>query len=236
VRWLRTQQYAGDVVARMAVSEQSNIFDEVTHLLELEDPSFDHVHWQLNAIWDAPGNWNDFPGWVRDSYNPGITRLMQYWVEGLQQGKIRGIVPFLPLMNTMLKGEPTQLWCGAGIDFFAIHVNGDIGVCPIEPDWEFAIVGDIYRTNPKDLHNIMPVGDPCPTCPEYEICGGRCLFTNKERLWGEEGYKQVCGTVEHLITELKKAQPEIEGLISSGKIDPAIFEYPEYNNGCEIIP
>ncbi|MHA2190301.1 MAG: radical SAM protein [Candidatus Thorarchaeota archaeon] len=50
VRWLEEIEYAGDVVARMAVSQDSDIFRDVTHLIERGDPSFDHVHWQLNVV------------------------------------------------------------------------------------------------------------------------------------------------------------------------------------------
>ncbi len=76
VRWLRDQGYQGDVVARMAVSQESDIYREVRHLLDIDNPSFDHVHWQLNVFWDAEGNWIDFDKWVMESYNPGITRLV----------------------------------------------------------------------------------------------------------------------------------------------------------------
>jgi radical SAM protein with 4Fe4S-binding SPASM domain len=129
-----------------------------------------------------------------------------------------------------------MLRCGSGIDTFAIHVDGSIGVCPISPDWEFSIVGDIWKSKPNDLRNIMTVDEPCPSCQEYGICGGRCLFANKQRLWGEEGFNKVCSTVIHLITEIRKEIPRIESYIADGKVSLDDFKYPQYNNGCEIIP
>jgi putative peptide-modifying radical SAM enzyme len=148
VGWLREIGFDGDTVARMAVSEQSDIYRDVRHLVDLRDPSFDHVHWQLNVVWDAEDNWRDFDGWIEKSYYPGVTKLTEDWVSGLEKGRVEGIVPFLPLMHTLLTGEHSQLRCGSGLDTFAIHVDGSIGVCPISPDWEFSIVGDIRTTDP----------------------------------------------------------------------------------------
>ena len=236
IRWLRGINYPGDVVARMAVSQQSDIYKDVKHLLDLEDPSFDHVHWQLNVIWDAEGNWQDFDKWVAESYNPGITCLVEEWVEAMKFGQVRGIVPFLPIMYTLLAGEFSRLRCGSGSDTFAIHVDGRIGICPISPDWEFSIVGDICRTEPEELRNIMTVDEPCPSCEVYHVCGGRCLFANKQRLWGQEGFNKICATVRHLIRELERYVPDVKRLVEQGIIDVCDFNYPQYNNGCEIIP
>ncbi len=235
-QWLERIGYEGDIVARMAVSQESDIYRDVTHLLNLEEPRFKHVHWQLNVIWDAEGNWHDFDKWVAESYNPGITQLVDEWVNRMEQGTVDGIVPFIPLVYTLLTGEASTMRCGAGIDTFAIHVNGTIGICPISPDWDFSIVGDIRTSDPKKLRNIMSVDEPCPSCDDYGVCGGRCLFTNKQRLWGEDGYKKVCNTVNHLTNTLRTQIPRIERFISEGIIYLDNFKYPEYNNGCEIIP
>jgi len=234
--WLERIGYEGDIVARMAISQESDIYRDVTHLLNLKEPRFKHVHWQLNVIWDAEGNWLDFDKWVEESYNPGITRLVEEWVSKMEHGTVDGIVPFIPLVYTLLTGEASTMRCGSGIDTFAIHVNGSIGVCPISPDWEFSIVGDIRSSDPKELRNIMSVDEPCPTCDDYEVCGGRCLFMNKQRLWGEDGYKKVCKTVNHLTNALRKQIPRIERFIEEGQLSLDDFKYPEYNNGCEIIP
>ena len=233
VRWLRNNGYTGDIVARMAVSQESDIYRDVRHLLDITNPSFDHVHWQLNVIWDAEGNWIDFDRWVKESYNPGITRLIEDWVNNMQKGIVEGIVPFIPLTYSLLTNEESDMRCGSGIDTFAIHVDG---VCPISPDWDFSLVGDIWKTEPSELYNIMMVDEPCPSCEEYGICGGRCLFANKQRLWGEDGFEKVCMTVKHLIATLRNKLPLIQRYIRDGKISIEDFMYPEFNNGCEIIP
>ncbi|MFX0055944.1 MAG: TIGR04084 family radical SAM/SPASM domain-containing protein [Promethearchaeota archaeon] len=236
VRWLRGIGYEGDIVARMAVSEQSDIYRDVRHLAELGDPSFDHVHWQLNVVWDAEGNWQDFDGWLNNSYNPGISRLADEWVAAMNSGVVEGIVPFLPLMHSLVTGDDSELRCGSGLDTFAIHVDGSIGVCPISPDWDFSIVGNIKESSPEEVRSIMHVDEPCPSCEIFGLCGGRCLFANKQRLWGEEGFAKVCSSVKHLVASLSKHVPAVKKLIEEGVVSLADFEYPEFNNGCEIIP
>ncbi|NHJ14869.1 MAG: TIGR04084 family radical SAM/SPASM domain-containing protein [Candidatus Thorarchaeota archaeon] len=235
-RWVRAVGFKGDLVARMVVSEETDIYKDVEHLLDMRNPNFNHVHWQLNVIWDAEGNWSDFDGWVQNSYTPGIEKLVIAWLKRLREGEVRGVVPFIPVMYTLLTGENASLRCGSGIDTFAIHVDGSIGLCPISPDWEFSIIGSIHESDPSDLANAMMVEEPCPSCNIYGVCGGRCLFANKQRLWGEEGFEKVCSTVRHLVSSLRNILPEVEQLIRKGIIQTSDFRYPVYNNGCEIIP
>ncbi|MFX1484831.1 MAG: TIGR04084 family radical SAM/SPASM domain-containing protein [Promethearchaeota archaeon] len=235
VRWLHDIGFQGDIVARMAVSEQTDIFRDVTHLIDLEK-GFDHVHWQLNVIWDAEDNWTDFDKWVEENYKPGITKLVEYWINRLPMGKVEGIVPFLPLMHSIVSGKGSELRCGSGLDTFAIHIDGSIGVCPISPDWEFSIVGNILNSSPSELKNSMRVEEPCPSCGEFHLCGGRCLFANKQRLWGQEGFDKICDLTKHLIKELRSHLPDVKKLVDSGVISPDDLDYPEFNNGCEIIP
>ncbi|NWF95830.1 MAG: TIGR04084 family radical SAM/SPASM domain-containing protein [Candidatus Thorarchaeota archaeon] len=236
VRWLESIGYPGDKVARMAVSQETDIYEAVRHLLDLRDPTFDHVHWQLNVVWSAEGNWTDFPRWLQDSYKPRLEQLVHAWVTKMQEGVVEGIVPFLPLMYSLLTGRSSRLRCGSGIDTFVVHTDGTIGVCPISPDWEFSLVGDIWSTDPASLANVMTVDEPCPSCDHFWVCGGRCLFANKERLWGQEGFDRICTSVKHLVGCLEKEVPVVHGFIEAGTISIEEFNYPEHNNGCEIIP
>jgi len=236
VRWLREIGYEGDIVARMAVSEQTDIYRDARHLLDLREPHFDHVHWQLNVVWAAEDNWNDFDKWVKESYNPGVTKLVKEWTDNMSKGIVEGIVPFMPLMYTLVTGKTSGMRCGSGIDTFAIHVDGKIGICPISPDWEFSIVGNIWESKPKDLENCMHVDEPCPSCSDFGLCGGRCLFANKQRLWGEEGFEKVCEVSRHLFDSLKHHAGSVRELIREGVIAIEAFDYPEFNNGCEIVP
>jgi putative peptide-modifying radical SAM enzyme len=235
---IRKRGFTGDLVARMTVSEVADVYQEVTHLFSLTDPDFDHVHWQLDSQWDddPKARWHDFDGWLENSYNPGITRLVHWWLENMKQGKVLGIVPFIPLMRSILYNEPSKLRCGAGIDSFAINPDGSLSVCPISPEFSFSLVGDIFSDPPQTIANSMCVGPPCPACDNYHLCGGRCLFINKTKLWGEEGFRKVCSTVHHLIAELQAIKPVVTSLLKKGIIFKEKFDYPRFNNGCEIIP
>ncbi|MFW9922692.1 MAG: TIGR04084 family radical SAM/SPASM domain-containing protein [Candidatus Thorarchaeota archaeon] len=235
---IRQNGFSGELIARMAISEDADIFEEVIHLADLTDPQFDFIHWQLDTQWDDDPNarWKDFNLWVENSYNPGISKLIQWWVEKMDDGKVIGFVPFIPLMDSILSNTPSLLRCGAGINSFAINPNGAISVCPISPEFDFSIVGDIWNSTPNTINNSMFVNSPCPSCDIFSICGGRCLFANKTKLWGETGFLKVCSTVKHLVQELVSKKEQIINLIDKGIINRDAFSYPKYNNGCEIIP
>lgn len=233
---VRSRGYKGDLVARMTISENSDVYEDVIHLLEMKNPAFDHVHWQLDVIWSKDSEWRNFDGWINNSYNPGISKLVNHWYEEMQtNGRVQGIVPFIPVMRTLLTGEKSSLRCGSGLDFFAIHPSGKITSCPISSDPAF-VVGDIWNSHPLKLRNIMRVGSPCPECEVYWICGGRCLYANMKKHWGEEGFRKVCGTVKHLIREMEGVKPQIVKLIKKEVLSLRDFYYPEINNCCEIIP
>ncbi len=236
VKMVRDRGYRGDLIARMTISENSDVYEDVTHLLKLENPAFDHVHWQLDVVWSKEGEWNNFDAWVRNSYNPGISKLVKNWYQEMEaKGKIMGIVPFIPVMKTILTGEKSLLRCGSGIDFFAINPSGKISACPISSDPEW-VVGDIWKSHPLELRNSMMVGSSCLECESYGICGGRCLYANMKKHWGQEGFRKVCETVKHLIKELEDIRPKIVKLINRKMLSLKDFNYPEINNCCEIIP
>jgi putative peptide-modifying radical SAM enzyme len=237
-RYVQNHSFKGDLIARMAVSEVADIFKEVTHLASLSSPNFDHIHWQLDSQWDDDphARWNDFDSWMNQSYNPGISALIDWWFSHLKNGKVIGLVPFLPLMKSILFNVPNELRCGAGRDSFAINPDGTISVCPISPEFKFSVVGDIHTNTPEEIRNSMEVSEPCPDCDFYHLCGGRCLFINKTKLWGKNGFQQVCSSVKHLINELRQIKEPVLELIEQGTITKEIFNYPSFNNGCEIIP
>jgi len=95
--------------------------------------------------------------------------------------------------------------------------------------------GDISNASMKSLKDTIFVSEPCTSCRHLTICGGRCLYANIIRLWGNEGFSQVSGTVTNLIEELYDAVPQVKSLIETGKVQRREFEYPKFN-GCEIIP
>ena len=147
------------------------------------------------------------------------------------------MVPFIGVMNSLLSGEKSRLRCGSGIDFFTIMPDGRISACPVSVDFGFSVVGSIYNNSPLSLGGTVTIGEPCTSCGIFEICGGRCLFVNKaQRLLRQGGYALICATVKHLVNELRKVQPRVKVLTDAGVLSQSDFEYPSFNNGCEIIP
>jgi radical SAM protein with 4Fe4S-binding SPASM domain len=139
-------------------------------------------------------------------------------------------------MRTLLNGGKVNLRCGSGIDSFAVTTNGDLTVCPIAPEWDFAKVGTIFHSAPQDLPNKVRIGEPCTECDSVNLCGGRCLFANKTKLWGQTGFEKVCNSSKKMINELEKLKPRIIEMISDKGISKEDFDYSPYNNGCEVIP
>jgi uncharacterized protein len=233
-------EFRGDLVARMTVAQGTDIYENVLYLLTLKDPGFNHVHWQLDfeMFWEA---WeHTIPGlleWI-DSYNSGITSLVRWWVLQMERtGRVPGIVPFIAVMNSFLNGIDSHLRCGSGIDFFTIMPDGRISACPVSIDFDFSVIGSIYKNVPSSLIGKARVGEPCTSCDIFRICGGRCLFVNRSQdLLRENGYTFICSTVRHLVKELHDQIPRIRMFIERGIILKEDFAYPEFNNGCEVIP
>jgi hypothetical protein len=111
-----------------------------------------------------------------------------------------------------------------------------ISVCPIPPSVDFAKVGDIYHNIPSDLPGKVMLDEPCLSCEERTVCGGRCLYTNKTKHWGEEGFELVCKVTKHLISELRLIKTDIQRLIQNRQLSINDFHYPKIANGVEIIP
>lgn len=163
IRLIRQRGFSGDLIARMTIAQGTDIYENVTHLLELKDPGFDHVHWQLDfeMFWES---WeHTIPGieeWIH-LYNSGISSLVKHWVEEMSRtGRVQGIVPFTGLMDSLLKGNPSGLRCGSGIDFFTIMPDGRISACPVSIDFDFSIVGSIFVDNPMSLCNRAGLLNP----------------------------------------------------------------------------
>ncbi len=226
--------FRGDLVARMTVAQGTDIYENVRHLLGMR--IFDHVHWQLSFEMFWEGAEDGIEDWI-GIYNEGISSLVEWWLSEMQRGRLAGIVPFTGIMNSLLSGTKSRLRCGSGIDFFTVMTDGRISACPVSVDFDFSVVGSIFNDLPPSFCDKVCVGDPCISCDILHICGGRCLFVNKAQdMLRENGYSLICATVRHLVRELQNALPRIVKLIESGAVKRSDFEYPKFNNGCEIIP
>ena len=229
LRFLKEKGYEGDIIARMAVSKYTDIYEDVTHLLQF----FPHVHWQLDVVWSPLWELHEFEKWAESSYMPGIEKLVALWADEIKKGNVPGIVPFLGIMKRMIWGGKAGkgLPCGAGREAVAITTDGRVLACPIAGEFLWNELGnkiDVLRSFKK-----VEIGEPCASCDVYDICGGRCLFAYKERLWGDEGFRAVCRVTKHLIRQLE----EVKDIVIShlAEIEDEL-KYPPFNNTTEIIP
>ena len=216
---IKDTSFQGELIARMAVSSDTDIDKDVRHLLRF----FPLVHWQLDVVWSALWEVEEFKKWSEKSYKPGLKKLIKTWIDAINQHSIIGIVPFRGIMTRILF-ETTGLPCQAGNHAVAITTDGRILACPIAPDYHWNDLGCLST----GFHHVK-VQDPCPSCQLYQVCGGRCLFANRERLWGMSGFHAICDVTEFLIQELRKYSDVCEPLKEK------IF-YPAFNNTTEIIP
>ena len=231
----REQGYRGELIARMTVTEETDIEEAVTGLADNEDFSFSSIHWQIDAnFWNDYGM-RDFGRWAEESYNPGIRHLVRRWVDLMHRdGRVLRWYPFLGAMQDMLLHRKSPLRCGSGFANYSIMTDGNIAACPCMVGMKDYYLGNIATTEPSSLRTI-DIGNECTDCDIRDFCGGRCLYSNILQPWPAEGRAIICNTVQVLHDTLAEVQPEIETMIRDGEISLSDFEYTKYQ-GCEIIP
>ena len=129
----------------------------------------------------------------------------------------------------------------------SITTGGGVSSCPIAAELECITYihnkGErlvhaelIVDFDPKKLLNSEKVGEPCVSCDIFHECGGRCLYANQTKWWGEEGFLEVCKTIRHLMDEMHRILPAVQKVIEEGVFTAEDFHYPTYNNSIEVIP
>ncbi len=235
VRLIRERGYKGELIARMAVTERTDISEAVHWLSYNPDNSFSSIHWQLDANFAGDFSRREFADWTKTSYNPGIRALVADWIDHMaSDGEVMKWYPFLDPMEDLLLGKKSQLRCGSGHANYSIMTDGHIAPCPVMIGMKEYYVGHIRTADPRQLDGIF-VGGECTGCGIYDFCGGRCLYSNITKPWKMAERKTVCGTVECLYTALTGAMPRVRALIENGTLAPDAFDHEKFN-GCEIIP
>ncbi|MGQ9640677.1 MAG: TIGR04084 family radical SAM/SPASM domain-containing protein [Candidatus Bathycorpusculaceae bacterium] len=237
LRLIRQNGFNGELIARMTVMEQTDIYKQVKWLLENSKFPFSSVHWQLNAgFWSGDFERRNFKKWSGESYNPGIRRLVKHWVDCMEEkGVVFRLYPFLGVAQSFLLGEEKSLLrCGAGWINYAIQTDGHVIPCPSMWGIRNYYLGHISTANPLRLRKVF-VGETCAKCDILGVCGGRCLYAHITKRWKDEAYKEVCKTVRNLIDAVSQEIPRINKLIEKGRIRLEDFNFMKYN-GCEIIP
>lgn len=237
LRLIKRNGFEGELIARMTVMEQTDIYEQVMWLLNNDEFSFSSVHWQLNAgFWKNDFSRRDFKRWSEEKYNCGIRQLAKFWVNNMEKnGIVIRLYPFLGIAQSLLSDEEKSLLrCGAGWINYAIQTDGYIVPCPTMWGMKDFYLGHISNADPLKLKRIF-VREPCTECDVLNLCGGRCFYANVTKRWDLEAYKQVCGTVRNLINAISIEMPRIKRLIDEGRVQRRDLEYMKYN-GCEIIP
>ncbi|MEJ2267473.1 MAG: TIGR04084 family radical SAM/SPASM domain-containing protein [Nanoarchaeota archaeon] len=233
LKLIRQNGFKGEIIARMTISFSDGFTDlkkQVKHLLDI----FDSVHWQLDmGFYESDYDFEKVQEFI-EKYNIEVSNLIDFWVKKIENEKVLKIYPFLGIFNSIYKDEKTKLRCGSGYANYTITTNGKIVACPITSCIKNFQVGDIKDSNPNKLKEI-PIKGNCLSCSYFDLCGGRCLYSNYAKLWPEKGEKQICNTIKHLINEIKKATPRIRKLIEKGIVKEKDFEFEKYF-GPEIIP
>ncbi|HJK01088.1 MAG TPA: TIGR04084 family radical SAM/SPASM domain-containing protein [Methanocorpusculum sp.] len=226
---IKMRGYKGELIARMTVADDTDIYAAVTHLANY----FTSIHWQLDADFSGDYSHRRFAEW-KNSYNNGIQHLVTEWVNRIEATSIvPKWYPFLSTTEDLLQGSSSRLRCGSGYINYSIMTNGWIAPCPVMVGMADYYTGHIKEADPQHLPEIL-IGKPCTSCDLYEFCGGRCLYSNIVRPW-RECYTQVCDTVRTLHDALVSELPRLKCMIAEGRLTEKAFSHTRYN-GCEIIP
>src|SRR5271157_1370762 len=229
--------FHGELIARMTVMEQTDLFKQVTWLLENTEFPFSSIHWQLDAgFWKSDFDRRDFTNWSKNSYNLGVQKLARYWVDHMEEkGAVLKIYPLLGIAQSILFHEsPNLLRCGGGWINYAIQTDGYIIPCPTMWGIKDYYLGHIVNSDPLRLKKIR-MEKPCTECEAFAMCGGRCLYAIVTKRWTPKAYVHVCNTVKNLLSTVQEHIPRIKELIKKERIELKDFDYMKYN-GCEIIP
>jgi putative peptide-modifying radical SAM enzyme len=235
IQKIHNNGYRGELIARITVTEHTDIVDAIHYLSDNPDYSFSSIHWQIDANFSPDFSHRHFAEWVNDSYNPGIRTLVQEWVDHMQEtAEVLHLYPFIDPMEDLLVKKPSLLRCGSGHENYTILTDGHIVPCPVMIGMKQYYLGHIAKSNPLELP-VVPVGGECISCKIRSFCGGRCLYSNITQPWSAAHRQLVCKTVENLHDALFTALPRVRALIHEGKITLSSFAHEKFN-GCEIIP
>ena len=238
LRLIKANGFKGELIARVTVMEQTDIYKQIIWLLNNDEYSFSNIHWQLNAgFWGNDYGRRKFKQWSHESYMPSVEKLTKFWVDQMEEKRtVLRLYPLLGVAYSLLINKtPVLMRCGAGWINYAIQTDGKIIPCPTMWGMKKYYLGHISDADPLGLEKVLVKNPPCTKCEILSICGGRCLYANITKRWSDEAYADVCSTVKHLVGSVNSQLPKIKKLIKDGKIKSEDFEFLEYN-GCEIIP
>ena len=211
----------------MTVTEDSDIYRDVMHLLKLG--LFDEVHWQLNVVWCNPWNVRE---WAERVYLPGIKQLVKLFLEKLFEGKVLRIIPIIGVINAVLFKPFNYIPCGSGKYSFTINTDGRVLACPIAVREDWATVGNLDL----GIVKTFELPEKCRYCSYVRYCGGRCLYMHMENIWPKELIDDVCYVTRKFIDIVLKIVPEVKRALSLGIIREVDLKHNPLEDSTEVIP
>ncbi len=228
---IKREGYSGELVARMTIAQDCpDLYEQV---LSLINSGFTSIHWQLDVGFYKEDFDEEKIAKFFEDYNASLEKLLNWWVEEIKKGKVYRLYPFVGIVKPLLNEEVCGLRCGAGYAGYAITTSGKVVHCPIMNNIESFKAGDL-DSNPKDLKKFN-CKDECGECDVYDLCGGRCMYWRKAKLWPEIGDEMICDSIRFYIRLINDKMDEIFDAIESGIVREKDFFYEEYF-GPEIIP
>lgn len=234
IQKIKKEGFKNEIIARMTIEEPTNFYKDITFLIKNKDFSFNSIHWQLDANMWHDYKKRDFENWSKE-YNKDITKLANLFLKKAKSGELLRLYPFIGVLNTLLFKTNYGLRCGSGIGNFTIQTDGKIVACPIMQGIQEKYLGDIKTTKPQNIVKKFVIQEPCTSCKDYELCGGRCLYSNTYPCWPKKGINELCNTIHHLLREMERIAPKIQKLIDNKTIKKKDLEFLKYNC-AEIIP
>jgi len=160
------------VWARMTVPPTADLFYNLSGLAE----DYDHIYWQFQ-------NGPDLDPMDVKARVEQTNRVIDLWLERLRTDDRLWLAPLETTIDAIRKGGvdkgPDNIGCGckAGWYFISVFSDGNYYDCPEQIMQSYARLGSI-KDGLTTIHNVpdVPQAQHCLKCPEWEICGTRCLY------------------------------------------------------------
>ena len=140
----------------MTVGPKTDIRQAVNALLRNGEVTFSSVNWQLDAqFWQSDYEEDKVMQWF-ERYNGDVRALVDDWSAFIDRtGQIPRIYPFLGIIDFFLTGNPSKLRFWAGWTEFNIQTDGNITPCPVMAGIEDFYLGDIWKSDPRNLKDSL---------------------------------------------------------------------------------
>lgn len=199
--------FRGETIARITLTLEGSLYDSVTEMLKY----FDHVYWQLESSPQLTGL-EEFT----TRYKADSRRLIDYWIQNMEKGVVKSIVPFQICIDAMLDDyRHENLRCGSGSTLRVIDNDGKRYLCDeLLGDPNFCLdMTDVMNGDPRACERFHSY---CENCDILQHCAGRCLVSLRQ--YPEEKFLFYCENTKTLISELERALPAVRKYISEGLV------------------